>query len=95
MEAEVSSPCSQKPAIGRSPKPAQSSLCALTKHHAMKAYWRSGGIGSRILDLGTWWRWVISFHTYKHYLSNIHFNIIFLSTPSSSLMFSDKILYHF
>jgi hypothetical protein len=27
------------------------SLC-LTKHHAMKAYWRSGGIAPRILDLG-------------------------------------------
>jgi hypothetical protein len=24
------------------------SLC-LTKHHAMKAYWKSGGIASRIL----------------------------------------------
>jgi hypothetical protein len=28
------------------------SLC-LTKHHLMKAYWGSGGIGPRILDLGT------------------------------------------
>jgi hypothetical protein len=28
------------------------SLC-LTKHHAMKTYWRSGGIVSRILDPGT------------------------------------------
>jgi hypothetical protein len=31
------------------------SLC-LTKHHAMKTYWGSGGIASRILDLGTRWR---------------------------------------
>jgi hypothetical protein len=31
------------------------SLC-LTKHHAMKAYWGSGGIAPRILDLGTRWR---------------------------------------
>jgi len=31
------------------------SLC-LTKHHAMKAYWGSGGISSRILDFGTRWR---------------------------------------
>jgi len=30
------------------------SLC-LTKHQAMKTYWRS------ILDLGTRWRWVVSF----------------------------------
>jgi hypothetical protein len=30
--------------------------CALTEHHAMKAYWRSGGIASRILDLGNRWR---------------------------------------
>jgi hypothetical protein len=35
-------------------------LC-LTKHHAMKTYWRSGGIAPRILDLGTRWRWVVSF----------------------------------
>jgi hypothetical protein len=26
----------------------------------MKAYWGSGGIASRILDLGTEWRWVVS-----------------------------------
>jgi hypothetical protein len=31
------------------------SLC-LTKHHAMKTYWGSGGIAQRILDLGTRWR---------------------------------------
>jgi hypothetical protein len=31
------------------------SLC-LTKHHAMKTYWGSGGITPRILDLGTRWR---------------------------------------
>jgi hypothetical protein len=30
------------------------SLC-LTKHHAMKTYWGSGGIAPRILDLGTRW----------------------------------------
>jgi hypothetical protein len=33
----------------------------LTKHHSMKAYWGSGGIAPCILDLGTRWRWVISF----------------------------------
>jgi hypothetical protein len=27
----------------------------------MKAYWGSGGIAPRILDLGTRWRWVVSF----------------------------------
>jgi hypothetical protein len=31
------------------------SLC-LTKHHAKKTYWGSGGITPRILDLGTTWR---------------------------------------
>jgi hypothetical protein len=31
------------------------SLC-LTKHHAMKVYWESGGIAPCILDLGTGWR---------------------------------------
>jgi hypothetical protein len=36
------------------------SLC-LTKHHAMKTYWGSGGIASRILDLGTVRRRVVSF----------------------------------
>jgi hypothetical protein len=35
----------------------------LTEHHAMKAYWGSGGVASRILDLGTRWRWVVSFTT--------------------------------
>jgi len=30
------------------------SLC-LTKHHAIKTYWGSGGIAPRILDLGTRW----------------------------------------
>jgi hypothetical protein len=28
----------------------------LTKHHAMKTYWWSGGIAPCILDLGTRWR---------------------------------------
>jgi hypothetical protein len=36
------------------------SLC-LTKHHAMKMNWRSGGIAPHILDFGTRWRWVVSF----------------------------------
>jgi hypothetical protein len=36
-------------------------LLFLTQHHAMKAYWRSGGIAPCILDLGTRWRWVVSF----------------------------------
>jgi hypothetical protein len=31
--------------------------CALTEHHTtMKAYWGSGSIAPRILDLGTRWR---------------------------------------
>jgi hypothetical protein len=30
-------------------------------HHAMKAYCGSGGIASRIIDLGTRWKWVINF----------------------------------
>jgi hypothetical protein len=36
------------------------SLC-LTKHHAMKTCWGSGGIVPGILDLGTRWRSVVSF----------------------------------
>jgi hypothetical protein len=35
--------------------------CALTKHHATNAYWMSGGIVPHILELGTRWRWVVSF----------------------------------
>jgi hypothetical protein len=31
------------------------SLC-LTKHHAMKTYWESGGIAPYTLDLGTRWK---------------------------------------
>jgi hypothetical protein len=36
------------------------SVLFLTEHHAMKAYWGSGGIAPRI-DLGTRWRRVVSF----------------------------------
>jgi hypothetical protein len=32
----------------------------LAEHHTTKAYWVSGGIAPRILDLGTRWRWVVS-----------------------------------
>jgi hypothetical protein len=35
-------------------------LC-LTKHNATKTYWRNGGIALCILNLGTTWRWVVSF----------------------------------
>jgi hypothetical protein len=28
----------------------------LTEHHAMKAYWGSGGIAAHIFDLSTRWR---------------------------------------
>jgi hypothetical protein len=32
------------------------------EHHAMKAYWGGGGgIAPRVLDLGTKWRWAVSF----------------------------------
>jgi len=33
-------------------------LC-LNEHHAMKAYWKTGGTAPHILDLDTW-RWVVS-----------------------------------
>jgi hypothetical protein len=33
----------------------------LTEHHTMKTYWESGSIASHILNLGTRWRWVVSF----------------------------------
>jgi hypothetical protein len=36
----------------------------LTEHHAMKAYWESGGIALSILELGIRWRSVVSF-TYR------------------------------
>jgi hypothetical protein len=35
------------------------SLC-LSKHHAMKAYWVSGGIIPRVVNVGTRWKWVVS-----------------------------------
>jgi hypothetical protein len=37
------------------------SISGLIQHHAMKAYWGSGGIAPGILNLGTRRRWVISF----------------------------------
>jgi len=36
------------------------SLC-LTKYHAMKTYWGNGVIDPRIRNLGTRWKWVVSF----------------------------------
>jgi hypothetical protein len=42
-------------------------LFRLTDHHAMKAYWESGGIAPRFLDVGTRWRWVVSFTLRPHY----------------------------
>jgi hypothetical protein len=36
-------------------------LFFLTEHHDMKAYWASGVIDPRILDLGTRWKWMDSF----------------------------------
>jgi len=38
-------------------------ICYLIKNHAMKTYWGNGGIAARILNLGTRWRWVVSFTT--------------------------------
>jgi hypothetical protein len=38
-------------------------LMLLTEHHAMKAYQWSGDIASRLLDLGTKWRWAVSYMT--------------------------------
>jgi hypothetical protein len=37
------------------------SVCYKTEHHAMKLCWRIGGVAPRILDLGTRWKWVVSF----------------------------------
>jgi len=42
-------------------------LSLLTEHHAMKAYWWSGRITPRILDLGTSWRTVVSFTAWPLY----------------------------
>jgi len=33
----------------------------LLTEHVMKAYWESGGIFPCVLDIGTRWRWVVSF----------------------------------
>jgi hypothetical protein len=40
----------------------------LAKYHAMKVYCGNGGIAPRILNLGTAWRWVVSFTTRPPYL---------------------------
>jgi hypothetical protein len=32
------------------------SLCFLTEHHTMKAYWGSRSVAPRILDLGSTWK---------------------------------------
>jgi len=42
-------------------------LLYLTKHHAMKAYWRSGCTASGILNVGTRRRWVVSFTSWPLY----------------------------
>jgi hypothetical protein len=39
----------------------QSCPCALTEHHAMKAYWGGGSITPRILHIGTRWRREVTF----------------------------------
>jgi hypothetical protein len=39
----------------------------LTEHHAINAYLGSGGIAPHILDLGTRWRWVVSFTPWPLY----------------------------
>jgi hypothetical protein len=41
----------------------------LTKHHAVKTYWESGGIAPCFLDLGTRWKWVVSFTPWPLYPS--------------------------
>jgi hypothetical protein len=43
------------------------SPCALTEHHAMKAYWGSGSTAPRILWPGTRWRLVVSFMPWPLY----------------------------
>jgi hypothetical protein len=46
------------------------SLSTLNPTHRwtpLKAYWGSGGIAPLILDLGTRWRWVVSFTTWPLY----------------------------
>jgi len=46
----------------------RSCLCGLTGHHAMKAFWASGGIAPWILDLRTRWSLVVSFTPRSFYL---------------------------
>jgi hypothetical protein len=41
--------------------PRHEDIYCLIKHHAMNTYWGSGGIAPHILNLGTRWRWVVSF----------------------------------
>jgi hypothetical protein len=39
----------------------------LTEHHAFKVYWGGGSTAPLILDLGTRWRWVVSFTPLPRY----------------------------
>jgi hypothetical protein len=64
--------------------------CALTTHHAMQAYWGSGGIAPCILNLGTRWRWVVSFTSqqlyprYPLHRDNFTFTLAGIEPQSSS-----------
>jgi hypothetical protein len=53
------------PSFGSSITPIQKTevgeVWFLTQYRAMKAYWGSGGVAPLILDVGTRWRWVVSF----------------------------------
>jgi hypothetical protein len=42
-------------------------ISCLIRHHAMRTYWGNGGIAPRILNLGTRWKWVVSFMPRPHY----------------------------
>jgi len=38
------------------------------RNHATNAYWRSEGTALRVLNLDSWWRWMVSFTPRQIYL---------------------------
>jgi hypothetical protein len=56
VKRKIPSPCRDPNPRYYKGKRAKLYLWFLTEHHAMKAYWGSGGIAPRIIDIGARWR---------------------------------------
>jgi hypothetical protein len=67
-------------------------LC-LTEHHAMKAYWGSGGIAPLILDLGT--RWMVSILTSTEHTRNSVRSNVWKCIDFSSTIYGWRYMFYF